>query len=374
VIAVDRRFLRNFDWFFFALVIAVCLLGLQNLYSASVQTGLFTFKRQVVWFVLGAFASFSVSLIDYRVLERYAHHLYVLCMFFLLAVLFVGKEVAGSTSWISIGGAVSIQPSEFAKIAVVLALARFYGSDYEGGPYSLADLIKPMAAVGVPVGLILLQPDLGTSLMVLLISATIVLFMGVRIKSLLLLAVLIAGLCYPTWNYLLKDYQRERIMTFLDPSRDPLGAGYNAIQSKVAVGSGGLLGKGFMQGSQTQLRFIPEQQTDFAFSVIAEEWGFIGAAFTVVLYFLLILWSLDAASRARDKFSGVVCIGVAAMFFWHTVVNVGMVTGLLPVAGVPLLLFSYGGSSFLSAMIAVGLVLGVKVNRFRASGDTIEHA
>jgi rod shape determining protein RodA len=169
----------------------------------------------------------------------------------------------------------------------------------------------------------------------------------------------------------LKDYQKQRIKTFLDPSQDPLGSGYNAIQSQIAVGSGRFLGKGFKKGSQTQLRFIPEQRTDFAFSVIAEEWGFVGAVFTLLLYFTIILWILDTASRAKDRFSMLVSLGVASMFFWHTLINVGMVIGILPVTGVPLLLFSYGGSSTLTAMLGIGIALGIRIRKFPASKEAI---
>jgi rod shape determining protein RodA len=195
--------------------------------------------------------------------------------------------------------------------------------------------------------------------------------MGVRLKSLMLILALILGFSYPTWRFALKDYQKERIETFLDPSRDPLGSGYNAIQSQIAVGSGKFLGKGFKKGSQTQLRFIPEQHTDFAFSVLSEEWGFIGGAFTLLLYFLLILWILDVASLAKDKFSMVVSFGVGSMFFWHTLINVGMVTGIMPVVGVPLPLLSYGGSSALAAMMGIGIVLGIRMRKLPMSKEGI---
>ncbi len=196
--------------------------------------------------------------------------------------------------------------------------------------------------------------------------------MGVRIRSLLVIATVILALVYPTWNFLLKEHQKERILTFVDSSRDPLGAGYNAIQSQIAVGSGRLFGKGLYKGSQTQLRFIPEQHTDFAFSVLAEEWGFTVAVFTLLLYFMLILWILDTASRARSRFSMVVTFSVGAMLFWHTIINVGMVIGILPVIGVPLLLISYGGSSILTTAVGLGLVMGIRMRRFPAVKESIE--
>src|SRR3990170_3656422 len=213
--------------------------------------------------------------------------------------------------------------------------------------------------------------DLGTTLIILLISGCLVIFMGVRFKSLALLLILIIGLSYPTWHYLLKGYQKERIETFLDPSRDPLGSGYNALQSQIAAGSGKFFGKGFKQGSQAQLRFIPEQQTDFIYSVLAEEWGFIGGFFTLLLYFIVILWILDTASLAKDRFSMVLSLGIASIFFWHTLINVGMVTGLLPVMGVPLPLLSYGGSSLITAMLGVGIVLGIRMRKFPIAKEEI---
>ena len=349
---------------FLLFVLALCALALANLYSATYKTGLVPFKKQVIWVGVGMVVCVWASLIDYKSVQRYALHIYFLTLALLAAVPLLGSEISGAKSWIALGP-VSLQPSEFVKIGVIIALAKFYSGDYENRPYGLTELAKPMIIIGLPVGLIMLQPDLGTAMMICLIAATIILFMGVRVKSLLLLVALIVALALPAWSFFLKDYQKGRITAFLDPSRDPLGSGYNAIQSQIAIGSGRFLGKGFMHGTQTQLRFLPEQHTDFAYSVIGEEFGFVGAFVLLMLYLFLVIWALDTGSKAKDKFSGVVCVGVAAMFFWHLMVNVGMVTGLLPVVGVPLLLISYGGSSLLTAMVAIGLVLGIRMRRFR---------
>jgi len=355
-----RRAFRDYDWLLLALVMALCAVGLLNLYSASYQTGLRSFYRQLVWFVLGAGACVGVSLVGTRTLYRYSLHAYVGTIVLLGMVLVVGTEVSGARSWISIGGHLSLQPSEFAKIGLIMALARFYRDRHEVRPLGFGDIVRPAVLVAVPVGLVLLQPDLGTALVMMLVAATVVLFMGVRPRLLLVLGVLGVGVAAAAWRFLLKGYQKARILAFLDPSRDPLGSGYNAIQSQIAIGSGKLFGKGLLQGSQTQLRFLPEQQTDFAFSVVGEEMGFVGSFLVLLLYFLIILWALDTGSKAKDRFTGVLCVGVAALFFWHLVINVGMATGLLPVTGVPLLLFSYGGSSFLTAMLGVGFVLGAR--------------
>jgi rod shape determining protein RodA len=368
---IDRRLIRNFNWSIFSLVVLICLLGLINIYSASYQTGLNIFKKQLLWVVVGSVGVIFVSFLDSKTLERYTYHLYLGSLALLVIVLLFGKEVAGSKSWISVGD-ISIQPSEFAKIPVILALAKFYHNDFEDAPYGLQDLIKPIFLIMLPVALVMLQPDLGTAFMILLISGSLVLFMGLKAKLIFLLLVIILSLPFPAWHFFLKDYQKDRIETFLDPSRDPLGSGYNSIQSQIAIGSGKIFGKGIKRGTQTQLRFIPEQHTDFAFSVLAEEWGFIGVVFLLLLYFLLILWILDTASLAKNKFSMIVAFGVAAMFFWHVLINVGMVSGILPVTGVPLLILSYGGSSTLTALLGIGIVMGIRMRKLPAAKESFE--
>ena len=371
MIMFDRRLLIGFGWSLFFMTIAFACLSLLNLYSASYETGLASFKRQLVWVGIGVVSMILVSFINYRLLKRYSIYLYALSILLLIYVLYFGKEVSGSTSWIQVGSLGTIQPSEFLKIPLILVLARFYDNDYQEGPYGFFDLIKPAALIALPLVLVMMQPDLGTALMIILISGTMVLFMGVKWRSMAFILIALIALSYPAWNYFLKPYQKDRIKTFIDPSRDPLDAGYNAIQSQIAVGSGKVIGKGFKAGSQSQLRFIPAQQTDFAFSVLAEEWGFLGGLFAILLYFMIILWILDTSGRSRDRFSMLVTFGIAAMFFWHIVVNVGMVVGLLPVTGVPLLIFSYGGSSTLTAMIGIGIVLGVRMRKFSVSAEPI---
>jgi rod shape determining protein RodA len=366
----DRRLLKNFDWGLFFITVLICIIGLVNLYSASYQTGFKVFQKQLVWLIAGVAAMVITSFFDYRIFERYTYYLYALSILCLIAVLVLSKQVLGSKRWIAFGP-ITIQPSEFVKIMVILIIAKFYQNNFRGGPYGLRELIRPILFAALPAGLVMLQPDLGTALMILLTSASLMIFMGIRLKSLMFVLILILGLSYPAWHFFLKDYQKERIETFLDPSSDPLGSGYNAIQSQIAVGSGKLMGKGFRKGSQAQLRFIPEHHTDFAFSVLAEEWGFIGGMITLILYSLLILWILDMASLARDKFSMAVSFGVASLFFWHTIINIGMVTGMLPVVGVPLLLFSYGGSSALATMIGIGIVLGIRMRKFRVATEVI---
>lgn len=355
----DRQLLKNFGFSLLILSIVFASIGLLNLYSSSFHTGLSSFKKQIVWVFMGIIAMIATSIINPNLFKRYSTHIYIGAIIILLLVIIFGKEVSGSKSWFQIGP-VSIQPSEFVKIALIFIIARFYSNDYIDGPFGLIDLLKPITAMILLFILVMLQPDLGTGLILLLIGASIFLFMGIKKRALLLIILIIMGLSVPTWNFFLKDYQKDRIKSFINPYEDPLGSGYNSIQSQIAVGSGKMYGKGFIEGSQSQLRFIPAQQTDFAFSVLAEEWGFLGSIFTLFLYFLIILTMLDTAGSTKDKFRMVVCFGAASLFFWHAVINIGMVIGLLPVTGVPLLLFSYGGSSTLTAFISIGIVLGIR--------------
>ena len=372
MIMFDRRLIQNFGWGIFLITLGFLIIGLINLYSSSYQTELSAFKKQLIWSIIGLIGMILLSLLDYKLFKRYTLHIYILSIFLLIFVLIVGKEVSGSKSWISVGQYLTIQPSEFVKISIILALAKFYDNDFENEPYGLRDLIKPIILVILPIALIMLQPDLGTAVIVLLVSSSIILFMRIRTKSIIFLLVLTILISAVSWKFILKDYQKNRITTFVDSSKDPLGSGYNAIQSQIAVGSGKFLGKGFKEGSQTQLRFLPAQKTDFAFSVLAEEWGFLGGTASLILYFLIILWILDTASRSKSKFSMLTCFGIASLFFWHVFINVGMVIGLLPVTGVPLLLLSYGGSSTITAMLGIGIVLGIRMRRSPAAKEALE--
>ena len=370
MIMFGRRLVKNFGWFIMGLTLMLAIFGSINLYSASLHTGLGAFKKQLIWLAIGIVSMISVSFINFNLLKRYALRIYIVSVLGLIAVLILGVKVYGSKSWIAFGP-ISIQPSEFAKIALILIIAWFYHNNFEIGPLGLRDIIKPILLT-VPILIpIILQPDLGTLLIALLIAGTLLIFMGIKRKSLLIILVTLIASSVPAWSFFLKDYQKERILTFVDPSTDPLGTGYNSIQSQIAVGSGKLLGKGFATGTQSQLRFIPEQKTDFVFSVLAEEWGFMGAGFILIIYFLLIICILDVTSSAKDKFSALVSLGIAALFFWHVSINIGMVLGLLPIIGVPLLLFSYGGSSVLTSFIAIGIVLGIKMRQLPVPKEDI---
>jgi rod shape determining protein RodA len=280
----------------------------------------------------------------------------------LIAVLAYGMITAGAQRWVKLGS-ISFQPSEFVKISLILSLAKFFAVPPDRKGYSLRDLSYPFLLLGVPLLLILKQPDLGTAIILFLIFFSILLFVKVRWSSMLTLVIGGMSVVPILWRFL-KEYQKKRIITFFNPDLDPLGAGYHIIQSKIAVGSGGILGKGFMNGTQCKLGFLPEQQTDFIFSALTEEWGLVGSVFVVGIYFALILWGLRIAVESKDRFGAIVAFGVVSMLFWHVFINVGMVLGIMPVVGIPLPLLSYGGSFLLSTLAGVGLLLNVSMRRY----------
>ncbi|MBW2148490.1 MAG: rod shape-determining protein RodA [Deltaproteobacteria bacterium] len=364
---IGRRLLQNIDWTLLLLCTAVAAIGIMNLYSASRsllnadQTPYYL--KQLYWFIIGLVILTLIAAVDYHILDTVAYPLYGFSIILLLLVISFGQEISGSRRWLRIMG-FSIQPSEIIKLTIIFALARYFQYHDQIEPYTLRNLYVPLALIAVPVVLIIIQPDLGTSLLILFIAFTVTLFMKVHPVSILILAGISMTLA-PVFWYNLKDYQKKRVMTFLDPSLDPLGSGYHIIQSKIAVGSGGLLGKGFMKGTQTRLHFLPEQHTDFALSVLAEEWGFIGSLVVLVLLLFIILKGISIAYYSRDRLGALVAIGVSSMIFWQTIVNAGMVVGLLPVVGAPMPFISYGGSSYVCVMAGIGLLINIRMRRFR---------
>jgi len=269
---------------------------------------------------------------------------------------------SGSQRWLSFGG-ISFQPSEMAKITLIITLAKFFSDHGHYSEYRLRDLWQPFLLTALPCVLIVKQPDLGTALILFIVSFSVILITKVRWKSLLILFIASISSMPFLW-FTLKEYQQRRILTFLSPEMDPLGTGYHINQSKIAIGSGLLWGKGFLKGTQTRLHFLPEQHTDFAFSVLAEEWGFLGAVILLFLYAFLIFWGISIARNSKDRFGAILAIGVVAILFWQTVINVSMIAGLLPVVGIPLVLLSYGGSSVLSTMVGLGLLMNISMRRF----------
>lgn len=320
------------------------------------------FLRQLIWVIVGILFVFIIAAIDYHVLAEHIPWLYICALAVLLYTLVLGHRVSGSRSWITLGP-VSFQPSEFIKMIVVVALARYLSELRSSRYMTLVEIVKAVAICGIPMMLVALQPDLGTTLTYLPIIAVGLFVRGVRPLSLVAL-VLAFVLVLPVSWFFLKDYQKDRILTFVEPERDPLGAGYHVIQSKIAIGSGGLLGKGVFHGSQNQLGFLPTRHTDFIFSVVGEELGFVGVIFTLGLLAFVIFRSIYNAQTARDSLGLFIVMGVVGILFFHLVVNVGMVIGLMPITGIPLPFMSYGGSSVVTAFIALGLVSSVRRCRY----------
>jgi len=362
----DRRLIQNFDWVLLLLLLIVAAISILNLYSATYAThneiGSQVFMKQLYWFSIGFILFFLMTTFNYYTLERLAYPIYFFSIGLLLLVLIVGKTASGSQRWLNLGP-VSFQASELAKIAILLVLAKFFSEKGWHQEYRLRDLWQPFLLISIPTALILKEPDLGTALLLVVVSFSIILLVKVKWKSLAILVVSTLSVAPFIWSGL-KEYQRLRVLTFLRPEMDPLGAGYHINQSKIAIGSGLFWGKGFLKGTQTRLHFLPEQHTDFAFSVLAEEWGFMGSVILLLLYLFLVLWGLKIAMNSKDKFGSLLAVGIVAIIFWQVVINVGMVTGLLPVVGNPLVLFSYGGSSLISTMAATGLLMNISMRRF----------
>jgi len=361
----DRQLLINFDWPLLGIVLTICLIGVINIYSTGFS--LTTAKaplylKQIQWIIMGLLFMLITLSIDHRILVQYAYIIHGVAIVTLIIVTLYGYTSHGSQRWLAFGG-FSFQPSELIKLTLILSLARYFSDHGTQSRYSIKDLLTPSFILVVPFVFVVRQPDLGTALMLLIIFISMILFVGIRIKDLL-----IAGssglLLVPLAWFFFKDYQKERILTFFDPERDPLGSGYHIIQSMIAIGSGGFLGKGFLKGTQTQLKFLPEQQTDFVFSVFAEEWGFIGGVVLMILFLSLILWGFKIAQYSRDLSGTLIAYGITIMIFWGVFINIGMVLGILPVVGIPLPFLSYGGSSVVVLMMGIGLLINISMRRF----------
>lgn len=363
---IDRRLLTNIDWMLLGFVVAVCLLGILNIYSATLSykiTGAPYYIKQLNWLCFGLTVVLVVSSVDYHLYEDFSYWLYGFLVVLLLAVLMFGRRSMGATRWLNLG-LFTIQPSELMKIVIIITFARFFNRFHPVGGLTVRNLLVPLALLGLPAALIMKQPDLGTAILVILIALSMTIYVGVRWTTLVTFALVTVPVAWIGWSKLLRPYQKNRVLDFLNPERSRLGSGYHIIQSKIAVGSGGITGKGFAQGTQSQLRFLPEQHTDFAFSVFAEEWGFVGCLVLILLYLSLVLWGLNIARRCNDRFGGLLAIGVTAMLFWHIVINMGMVIGMFPVVGVPMPFFSYGGTSMITSMVGIGILQSISMRRF----------
>jgi rod shape determining protein RodA len=365
-VQIDRRLISHFDWTLFLLMLTFVFIGVMTIYSANYNIiekhagGLPS--RQLIWLGLGLIAMSTAIAFDYHYIDRIAYPFYGAILLLLLLVLVVGHSGGGSQRWINLGF-FRLQPSEPAKLAIVLMMAKYLQDNEPSNGYRLRDIWVPFALVGPLVLLTLVQPDLGTAIILGIVFLSMLLIGGLRLRSFLCL--LGTGLAFlPIGWHFLKPYQRARILTFLDPDRDPLGAGYHVIQSKIAIGSGRLFGKGYLHGTQNRLDFLPAQHTDFIFAVFSEEWGFVGCLVLLLLYVIMIAYCLRLMQRAKDRFGGLLIFGMVAIFFWHVVINVAMVSGVMPVVGVPLPMVSYGGSALASMMFAIGVMINVSMRRY----------
>ncbi len=361
---VNRSIGSRLDFAMAFVILLIIGLGLLNLYS-SVESSVSKsalFTAQVQWFVICGLAMIVVYAINYHFYDAAAYWLYGAAVVLLILVLIVGKTAKGSSRWIEIGF-FSFQPSELSKIAFVLCLARYFSQYPKAEGYRLGDLGIPFALLAVPTFLMLLQPDLGTAMLHVLVFGSVLLFVGLRPRTLLGLSVTAIAAAPLMWFFGLKDYQRLRVLTLLDPESDPLGSGYHIRQSLIAIGSGRFLGKGYLHGTQTRLQFLPEQHTDFIFSVLSEEWGFLGAAFVLILFFALIVWGVSVAARSKDNFGSILAFGMVSILFWHVFINVGMALGIMPVVGVVMPFFSYGRTAIFTMLVAVTLLLNVNSRR-----------
>ncbi|MCH2170670.1 rod shape-determining protein RodA [Myxococcota bacterium] len=363
MLGIDRRLVQNFDWPLFGLILTIVGVGVVNLASATHDDRWISpeLYRQLLAISLGGVGMLVVVAIDYRHFERLAIPIFLVSLALLVATLIFAPVTRGSRSWL-FGG--SLQPSEVAKLALILMLARFFHRNPARDMHALPSLLQLGMIIVLPVGLIVMQGDAGMALLTLFIACTFLVF--VRIPWGAWLGIALTGVLglVTLWMFALAPYQRSRILDVIDPGRDPLASGYQAIQSRIAVGSGGLLGSGYMEGTQTQLRFLPTQHTDFAFSVLGEEWGFVGSTFVLMLYVALMLWGLMVARSAKDGFGGLLAVGVVAVIFWPATLNIAMVLGLAPVIGVALPLLSYGGSAIVITLVSLGLLLNVSMRRY----------
>ena len=357
-----RRFLARFDWPLFLTVAALAAIGLLNLYSGTAGTphdG--KFERQILWIAAGVACYLVLSAIDYRTLHRMAWFGLAAALIAIVGVRLLSDPIKGSQRWLEIGS-LNLQPSEIAKIAIIVGMARIFHDRSMGEMKSWAELAPPLVGIGLPVLLVAVQPDLGTSILLALIIASVCFLLSVNLLPPLIGLIGALGMLPVFWDRLL-GYQQDRVLAFLDPSADPAGAGWHTQQSIFAVGSGRLTGKGFLNATQNHFNFLPEHWTDFPFSVWAEEWGFIGSVALILIFGFLVLWTVNVALQARDRFGTAICLGMAAMLFWHLVVNIAMVIGLAPVVGVTLPFISYGGSSTITFFVGLGLVSSVSLRR-----------
>lgn len=366
---IDRRLIKNFDWLTFLIVVVIALIGIMTIYSATRpigeegQSGFYL--RQTLWLFLGVIALFFIVSFDYLWLGRLSPLLYIIGLLPLIAVSLFGKEGMGAQRWLSLGP-ISFQPSEFFKLIYIIMLSHYLS--LTGAPLSTLSLLRIFFLIVVfPFVLLIIQPDLGIALIILMIFLFYIIVKGLP-KKIMVLLLIIGLISLPFlgnifWSSL-RDYQKSRLVVFLEPGVDPEGIGYHVSQSKITVGSGNFFGKGYLEGTQGPFRFLPEKHTDFIFAVFAEEWGFLGSFILLLLYLVLLLRGLDTARTARDDFGRLLALGITFMFFIYLSVNVGMTLGVMPVVGIPLPFMGYGGTALFSNFMAIGVLINIRTHRF----------
>jgi len=364
-----KRILGPFDWRAFSIILLILFTGIVTIYSVTRSynhTFLPLYIKQILWAIIGMLLFFISTRLDYQILARYAYVFYGIGVILLMLVTVIGKTGYGAQRWLSIGG-LRFQPSEIAKIGVILVLARYFSDNYDPRGYTVRQLIIPAIFIAIPVLLVLIQPDLGTALIIVFASMALIYLVKIRSRA-FGISVLVGLMLFPfLWEIFwinLKEYQRLRLLTFINPGADPQGTGYHIIQSKIAIGSGGLAGKGIFESTQSNLNFLPARHTDFIFAVFAEEWGFIGVLFLITLYILLIYWGIDVALKARDRLGMFMGGGIITLFTLYCVINMGMTFGIFPVVGIPLPLMSYGGTVLLTTLFSLGILFNIKRGRY----------
>ena len=354
---------RDFDWLLLGFILLICGIGVLEIYSATLHTKFAgAHIKQVYWIIGGLAVMFLVSLINYQAMLEQVHWMYIASIASLISVFIFGQKYLGARRWIKMPGGNHFQPSEWVKLILILAVARYFAENRQR-ELSWPDFIKSGLVVGIPMLMVLAQPDLGTALTYMPVAIMGIFLGGVRLKQ-AAVVILLAALMLPVAFHVLKPYQRERLTSFMNPDADKQGSGYQVIQSQIAVGSGGIWGKGTANATQTHLAYLPVPQTDFIFAAFSEEHGFVGALGVLLLYFIVLMRLTQNAQTAPDRAGAFVVMGVVAVLSFHILVNVGMVVGFMPVTGIPLPLMSYGGSSVLFMFLALGIVMNIRMRRF----------
>ncbi len=360
---IDRRLFTHFDWLTLSVIASLILIGFASVFSATHLHQPAIYQKDAWWVAIGTVMMIIAVVINYSFIERAAYFIYGATIILLISVYFIGSSFSGAQRWISFGF-FTLQPSEPAKLGLIIILAKFFSEkNVPQRGMGLKDLILPGILMLVPFLLIAKQPDLGTGIIVWMIFWSVVLVVKIRARVILGIFASFMAVAPRGWT-MLKAYQKARLTSFLNPDADPLGSGYHVMQSKIAIGSGGILGKGFTEGTQGKLMFLPEHHTDFIFSVLSEEWGLLGSLVVISLFLTLVICGLNTASGSKDRFGFLLAFGITSMFFWQIIINLGMVSGILPVVGVPLPFISYGGSFLITSMISAGLLLNIKMRKF----------